>query len=185
MSSQNFSGTKNHLPTMIVFDLDDCLWSPEMHELYSKPILPVRGVLNPHCLKEQQTTGVVGLSNRHGDTVRLYEGARRALYEVVTDPLYSDVTIAVASSSLEPTYSHACLEGIEVVPGRTMRDVIRYDEIGRTGKLTSRKTSHFKELHRESGIPYDEMLFFDGKLLLIVWPTSLYLELSYVFVHRL
>ena len=163
MTSQRFSGIKNHLPTMIVFDLDDCLWSPEMHELYSKPTIPVHGVLNPHCPKEKQVKGVVGLSNQHGDTVQLYGGARRALYELVTDSLYSDVTIAVASSSLEPTYSHACLEGIEILPGRTLRDVIQYDQIGRNGKLTSRKTSHFRELQKESGIPYDEMLFFDGK----------------------
>ncbi|KAL3923486.1 MAG: hypothetical protein SGARI_006207 [Bacillariaceae sp.] len=147
MASQAFSGSKNHLPTMIVFDLDDCLWSPEMHELYSKPTIPVRGILNPHCPKEDQKEGVVGLSNQHGDTVRLYDGARRALYALVTDPLYSDVTIAVASTSLEPSYSHACLEGIEVLPGRKLRDVIQYDEIGRS----------------ESGVPYDEMLFFDGK----------------------
>ena len=32
---------------MIVFDLDDCLWTPEMHELYGMPSKPVRGNLNP------------------------------------------------------------------------------------------------------------------------------------------
>lgn len=34
------------LPRMIVFDLGDCLWSPEMHELDSKPCIPITGVLN-------------------------------------------------------------------------------------------------------------------------------------------
>jgi len=120
--------TKNNpfLPTMIVFDLDDCLWSPEMHELYGMPNQPVQGILNPHVAdKQQQLQGVVGLKNKHGDTVRLYDGARRALYELATDPQYRNVVIAVASTSLEPRYSHACLEGIEVLPGKTMRDMIQ------------------------------------------------------------
>lgn len=32
---------------------------------------------------------------------------------------------------------------------------------GPLGRLTARKTSHFRELHREAGVPYEEMLFFD------------------------
>lgn len=27
--------------------------------------------------------------------------------------------------------------------------------------MTSRKTTHFRALHEESGVPYNEMLFFD------------------------
>ena len=113
------------LPTMIVFDLDDCLWQPEMHELYGKPTKPQRGVLNSHMPKESHVEGVVGLANQGGQTVTLYEGARRALYELATDVRYRDIIVAVASTSLEPTYSHACLEGIEILPGKTMRSIIR------------------------------------------------------------
>jgi hypothetical protein len=145
-----------YLPTMIVFDLDDCLWYPEMHELYSKPTRPVQGILNPHVLlttdQDEQTqkddtttttninipaaasagggvvvTGVVGLANDHGDIVRLYDGARRVLWELATQPIYKDnMIVAVASSSLEPSYSYACLDAIEVAPnGITMRDLIQ------------------------------------------------------------
>lgn len=147
---------------MIVFDLDDCLWTPEMHELYSKPTIPVHGVLNPfEPDSTKHVQGAVGLKNKHGETVTLYEGARRTLYEIATNPIYKDVTIAVASSSLEPSFSHACLEGIEVTPGQSIRSMIQYHQIGRSGKLSPRKTTHFRELHQESGIPYDEMLFFD------------------------
>ena len=96
-----------------------------------------------------------------GPTVSLFPGARKALREIALDPKYQGVIIAAASSSEEPTYSHACLNNIEIVPGLTMRDMFTYDEIGRTGHLTSRKTTHFKALHEDSGIPYKEMLFFD------------------------
>jgi Acid Phosphatase len=81
---------------------------------------------------------------------------------LVTDPQYQGILLAVASTSLEPTYSHACLQAIEILPGKTIHHLLHYQQIGRAGKLTSRKTSHFRELHRDSGVDYDEMIFFDG-----------------------
>ena len=133
-----------------------------MHELYDEPKVPVNGVLNPFQKDEKPLHGVVALKNSHGQQVSLFDGARRALYELVTNPIYKDVQVAVASTSLEPSYSHACLRGIEILPGQSMRDVIKFDQIGRSGRLTSRKTTHFRLLHEQSGIPYEEMLFFDG-----------------------
>lgn len=95
------------------------------------------------------------------DTVHLYDGARRTLRELALNPKYRGVVLACASSSLEPAYSHACLDHLEILPDLTLRGMFAYDQIGRTGKLTPRKTTHFRELHQESGIPYDRMLFFD------------------------
>jgi len=48
-SKTEAQGNKNEsLPNMIVFDLGDCLWTPEMHELYDVPSIPVQGNnLNP------------------------------------------------------------------------------------------------------------------------------------------
>jgi len=168
-STHNFTGsfkTKKDalMPTMIVFDLDDCLWSPEMYTLRAKPSIPVEGDLNsdPTLRESEREKGTVGMKvPPNGPTVRLFDGARKALREIVFDPKYEGVILAAASSSEEPSYSHACLEGIEVLPGLFLRDMIQYDQIGRTGHLTSRKTTHFRALHEESNVPYNEMLFFD------------------------
>ena len=150
------------LPSMIVFDLDDCLWSPEMHELNGLPEIPVHGELNPKSIGGKRLKGVVGLQvPRYRDTVMLFDGARRVLYEIATNPIYKDILLATASSSLEPSYSYACLAGIEILPGLTMGDMMTYNQIGRTGNLSPDKTTHFRELHDESGVPYNEMLFFD------------------------
>ena len=151
------------LPSLIVFDLDDCLWTPEMHELPGCPEIPVHGELNPHNNTDGKSQkGVVGLMvPRYRDTVTLYDGARRVLYELATNPIYKSVQLATASSSLEPSYSYACLAGIEILPGLTIGDMMNYNQIGRTGKLTPDKTTHFQELHYESCVPYEEMLFFD------------------------
>jgi magnesium-dependent phosphatase 1 len=157
-----------HLPSMIVFDLDDCLWTPEMHELSGKPSVPVEGPLDP-LDPANSDLGTVGMRVRsrgmwdgnEDECVTLFDGARLALRELALNPKYRGIKLAAASSSLEPTYSHACLRGIEVLPGLTLRDMFSHDEIGRSGKLSSRKTTHFRELHKASGVPYEEMLFFD------------------------
>jgi len=175
--------TTRHLPTMIVFDLDDCLWTPEMHELSGPPTVPIEGPLDPDYDKNNPmkiVLGTIGMGvprhRRRGyndednvtEVVTLYDGARRVLRELATNPTYGDVVIAVASSSLEPSYSWLCLKGIDVLPDLTMADMISHAQIGREGVLTSRKTTHFCELQKATRkgnggcyVPYTEMLFFD------------------------
>lgn len=162
----------NLLPSLIVFDLDDCLWTPEMHELSGMPSKPVDGPLDPNDPADSPL-GTIGMGvprgkrggwgsfNDEDEVVELYHGARLALRELITDPKYRDVQIGVASTSLEPSYSRACINGIEITEGIYMKDIISYTQIGRSGKLTSRKTSHFKLIHEESGVPYEDMLFYD------------------------
>jgi magnesium-dependent phosphatase 1 len=168
---RRFDKTDSHLPTMIVFDLDDCIWTPEMHELPGKPSIPVEGPLDP-LSPENSALGTVGMrvpsrrrggwgSEEDGTYVRLFDGARLALRELALDRRYRGIRLAAASSSLEPSYSHACLRGLEILPGLTLHHMFSFVQIGRTGKLTPRKTTHFRELHKESGVPFEEMLFFD------------------------
>lgn len=147
------------LPTLIVFDLDDCLWTPEMYTLSQKPSVPVEGDLGGG-----HGRGVVGVRcGARGETVRLYPGALQVLQELWAgrDGKWKGSKIAAASSSEEPSYSAACLEHLEVVPGVSMGTLFSYRAIGRTGELSSNKRTHFTKLHRESRVPYDEMIFFD------------------------
>jgi magnesium-dependent phosphatase 1 len=153
------------LPSMIVFDLDDCLWTPEMHELPGMPEIPIHGPLKTNDANGMvMMKGVVGLQvPRYRTTVTLFDGARKVLYELATNPIYQGVVLATASSSLEPSYSYACLDGLEIVPGLTLGEMMSYNQIGRTGALSPNKISHFTLLRDESAgeIPYETMLFFD------------------------
>ena len=36
-----------------------------------------------------------------------------------------------------------------------------WNQVGRTGHLSSDKLTHFRNLHSQTGIPFEEMLFFD------------------------
>ena len=172
----NFSASLHNnplLPSMIVFDLDDCLWTPEMHELPGMPSIPAQGKLS------NGEQGVVGVKVPRSDTtVTLYPGARQALHELATDPKYEGIVLATASSSLEPSYSRACLRIIEILPGVTLNDMFRHNAIGRSGRLTPNKTTHFQLLHEESGIDYEEMLFFDGMYIAKYMDSSFVCEIS-------
>ena len=113
------------LPRLVVFDLDDCCWTPEMHELSGMPSVEVEGPLDPK--DNDSTLGVVGMkvpSGRRGgwgnygsdeeEVVELFDGARQVFRELALNPIYKGVRIAVASTSLEPSYSRACIKGLEV-----------------------------------------------------------------------
>jgi magnesium-dependent phosphatase 1 len=148
------------VPKLIVFDLDMCMWSPEMYELSSKPSKEVRGSLN-----NEMGEGVVGAKElTRGETVTLFPGALLALQELYQLKEFSNTKVAAASSGEEPSYSHACLDMLEILPNVKMRDVFSFFAIGRTkacGNLTSDKRTHFKKIREESGIDFQEMLFFD------------------------
>mmetsp|Transcript_702 Transcript_702/g.853 ORF Transcript_702/g.853 Transcript_702/m.853 type:complete len:200 (-) Transcript_702:423-1022(-) len=143
------------LPLLVVFDLDSCLWTPEMFELRGSPTEPVKGELL------QAGEGIVGVKCESGQTVKLFPGALAALQEMLTDPAWKNSKIAAASSSLVPKYSYQCLELLEVFPGKTLKEVFEFHAIGRQGELSSDKRTHFNKLHLESKIPFDEMVFFD------------------------
>eukprot|EP01062_Namystynia_karyoxenos_P009324 TRINITY_DN13300_c0_g1_i1.p2 TRINITY_DN13300_c0_g1~~TRINITY_DN13300_c0_g1_i1.p2 ORF type:complete len:233 (+),score=53.97 TRINITY_DN13300_c0_g1_i1:70-699(+) len=149
-------GVPSPLPALAVFDLDDCLWTPEMHEL---PCCPSQPVLGP---MPGGGEGAAGLRcGKDGPVVRLFPGALRALHELHSAPEFAGVQVAAASSSLEPSYSAACLEGLEVAPGVSIGSMFRYRAIGRTGALSPDKVTHFRQIQRESGVSFSEMLFFD------------------------
>mmetsp|Transcript_39702 Transcript_39702/g.64442 ORF Transcript_39702/g.64442 Transcript_39702/m.64442 type:complete len:205 (+) Transcript_39702:242-856(+) len=142
-------------PKLVVFDLDACLWTPEMFQLPSMPNVPIKGDLHGG-------QGVVGLKcGKRGPTVELYEGALLALQELCTSQHWKETKIAAASSSLEPSYSYACLQSIEIFPGVNLSSVFSHLAIGREGELSPDKKTHFTKIHKESGIHFKDMLFFD------------------------
>jgi magnesium-dependent phosphatase 1 len=160
------------LPLLVVFDLDDCLWSPEMYTLSHVPSSKdtLTGSLGHY------SEGVVAVqcgSECVSDQVRLYPDALTVLQRIYLGE-YPDVRIAAASSADTPLavrIGRACMSLLEVLPGVTVRDVFDLGwpdgfqghlQIGRTAPLTSDKSkSHFPILRQVTNIPYDRMVFFD------------------------
>ena len=89
------------LPGLVVFDLDACLWSPEMYELTAPPTAYVPSL-----------GGVAAGS----DTVTLYSGAAAVLLRLLVDPMYAQIKVAVASSTTEPAFANRCLDLLPLDP---------------------------------------------------------------------
>ena len=68
-------------PKLIVFDLDNTLWTPELYKLRRLPNYASAGPPGP--IADQD--------------VKLYAGARAALEELATDEAWADTSLACAS----------------------------------------------------------------------------------------
>ena len=155
-------------PELVVFDLDMCLWTPEMYTLDDIP---------------QESDKVMGRLGKYGDGVvavtsgyekiRLFPDALTTLQDFYLGN-FGGMRIAAASSADTPravSIGRAAMELLEVVPGVTVRQVFAKGwpdgfggnlQIGRTPPLSSDKAqTHFPILRAETGISYDKMLFFD------------------------
>ena len=158
-------------PELVVFDLDQCLWRPEMYTLDEIPTRTSAGPLGPHG---EGATGA--WSGRQ--KISLFPAALEVLQDFYLNKYPSTMRIAAASSADTPhavRIGRAAMDLLEIVPGVTMREVFAkgweaekapgFDgnmQIGRSPPLTSDKaTSHFPRIRQETGVPYDRMLFFD------------------------
>ena len=163
------------VPSLVVLDLDMCVWSPEMYELDHMPSANkvTRGDLNG------RGEGVTGVYSGHC-VIRLFPGALVALQES-HDHVHEGMKLAVASSADTPLaedIGRAAMKILEVVPGTTVHDVLTRDfaaddsrsghpnlQIGRQPPLSADKSrTHFPALREATGVPYDEMLFFDDSM---------------------
>ena len=156
------------LPALVVFDLDMCLWSPEMYTLSQVPsssdaILGDLGDLGE---------GIIAVQSGR-ERIALFPGALRVLQEFYQGA-YGAMRIAAASSADTPhavKIGRTALGILEVVPGISVREVFARGwppgfegnlQIGRSHPLSSDKAAtHFPFLKEATGVGYSDMLFFD------------------------
>ena len=112
------------LPDMVVFDLDMCMWQPEMYTLYEIPTEKSENFLIAPLLSgdDSNKSGVIGV--RSGDEIiRLFPAALKILQDFYFDK-YPGMKIAVASSADTPLavkIGRAAMNYLEIVPGVSMR----------------------------------------------------------------
>jgi magnesium-dependent phosphatase 1 len=157
-------------PKLIVFDLDMCLWSPEMYELEEIP-RKEHAVIGK--LSSEGVEGVVGVRSGH-EVIRLFDDARAILRDFHEGKFPEYLRIAAASSADTPRavqIGRAAMSILEIAPGVTMRQVFARGwpegfegnlQIGRTPPLSSDKAAtHFPILQRETNVDYKDMVFLD------------------------
>eukprot|EP00923_Selenidium_pygospionis_P023806 GHVN01041444.1.p1 GENE.GHVN01041444.1~~GHVN01041444.1.p1 ORF type:complete len:235 (-),score=50.65 GHVN01041444.1:904-1608(-) len=140
-----YASLSNHrVPKAVVFDLDMCVWAPELFELTKHP------------------TGHDPITNRIivGDdpTVRVecFPGALQALRDIVTHRTFDSTKIAIASACEQTDYARFCLNNFDLMPNKKLSEVIDHSEI-----YPGPKVNHFNLIRSFLRIGFEEMLFFD------------------------
>lgn len=92
------------MPKLIVFDLDGCVWEPEMYELW--------GGGAPFSYNPKN--GDLIDSRQRG--VYLLGDVRDIMYQIKTGEEFKDSIIAIASSCDEPSWADECLRKFRIGP---------------------------------------------------------------------
>jgi len=135
-------------PKVVVFDLDGCVWHPDMYMLW--------GGGAPF---EAGPNGT--LSDRNGRPVTLHSGVRGLMKELVEDAAWQGVIVAAASCCDEPAWAHECLKTFEVeAGGRRLKldDIVTVQRIHKGNKV-----KHFEEIRQATGCDFQDMVFFDNE----------------------
>ena len=158
------------VPSLVVFDLDECVWSPEMYTLSQIPTDADKLMGDLGGSGE----GVVGVRSGR-EVISIFPGALQAFQRLLDGEYGQCVRAAAASSADTPLavkIGKRAMSLLEVLPGISLKDAFlkigggfgdeRNLQIGRSPPLSSDKSAtHFPILKKLTGIPYKEMLFFD------------------------
>ena len=136
------SPSPKKVPSLIVFDLDNTLWTPELYQLRKL---------------QRQGPDAVPVAGRD---VKLFPGARAVLESIRSsrgaaggggeDSRWAGASFAVASRTKSVVWARDLLEQFDLT------DLFDHVEI-----FPGDKVRHFQNLRESSGVPYERMLFFD------------------------
>lgn len=137
-SSSSFSQTLAALPRVIVFDLDNTLWTPELY-----------------TLRKLQRANQMPVAGRD---VQLFEDARRILMERIPELQQQaqlrgghKMKLAVASRTQSGEWAQDLLDQFDM---RSMMD-------GSIEIFPGSKLEHFGRIQKATGAPFHEMMFLD------------------------
>lgn len=136
-------------PTLIIFDLDGCLWSPEMYEL----LWQGRGAGSPF-----RAIGDNKMQSNSGTAVELLGDVANVLEELHSD--YPSVKVGISSRTDEPSWAMELLQKFQLPNSRKPLQTVF------TGPIEisyDSKTQHFERISKSTGVPMTEMLFFDNE----------------------
>ena len=142
-------------PACVVFDLDGCLWSPEMYELSwmggGPPFSP------------GGNNGDVMLSRRSHE-VRLLGDVREVVRELHCTPEWKGTLVGISSRCDEPDWARELLRKFKIDDGRcgSFALVDAFDS-ELVHIYSDSKTAHFERISAQSGVPLESMIFFDNE----------------------
>ena len=123
------------VPKLLVFDLDNTLWTPELYQIRKKGQI------------------------RAWQDIRLFDGAQKICEDLAmnADSLWEPTSFAIASRTDRVELAHQLL-GEFKAGGKRLSEIFSKE---RTKIFPGSKIAHFTELSRETGIDLKDMIFFD------------------------
>ncbi|KAH7093350.1 acid phosphatase-domain-containing protein [Paraphoma chrysanthemicola] len=132
------------LPKIVVFDLDYTLWPFWVDTHVTGPI--------------KATEGGLKVKDRYGEGYGFYSDVAGILEALKA----KSILVGAASRTHAPDLGREMLKLLKVptTSGSSSRAIDYFDHMQ---IYPGSKTTHFTRIHRDSGIEYDEMLFFDDE----------------------
>jgi magnesium-dependent phosphatase 1 len=171
------------LPQLVIFDLDGCLWRPEMYELLyfsggaGAPFTPP-----PPPPSDSTTTknpnGITTLLTCKGEPVYLLGNVPEIMRELYLDPIWHTVKVGISSRTNEPNWARELLQEFKITKTimttaaatttttMTPASYFTLENVMEGGPIemaSDAKIYHFERIAASTGIPYSEMLFFDNE----------------------
>ena len=157
---------------LVVFDLDYTIWQPEMYQIDGPPRLvsldefqgkrkkkdraPPR-MIPPGSSTVHQNKIV---TDRRGTPITVFDGASHALTDINRLKKEMPLKVAISSRTDEPSWAYTCMKWLVVSDGTPLSECFDPDLIEIS---YSDKARHFESLNRKTGIPYEQMCFFDNE----------------------
>ncbi len=147
----------NALPKAIIFDLDGCLWRPEMYEL----VWFSNGKGSPF---RQDPKNPENLLTRGNEPVYLLGDVREVLSEIYNDERYKGVKIGISSRTDEPDWARELLSKFTLKSVDSEKAAIEEVFTGPIEIAKDSKVEHFKRISNKCNIEMEDILFFDNEL---------------------
>ena len=140
------------LPKAIIFDLDGCVWAPEMYQLmYGSPFKK-----DPENIPDMLTC--------NNQPVRLLGDIRNIFEELYTQECFDGVKIGISSRTDEPDWARELLSKFEVTVNEKSQPIHLINIFNGPVEIAKdSKKAHFRRIHAKTGINYEDMLFFDNE----------------------
>jgi len=153
-------------PKVVIFDLDGCLWSPEMYEL----LYFYGGNGAPFSVHPSDPLQLVTCANQ---PVKLLGSVRHVMRELHCDPYWNGVKVGISSKTDEPQWAQELLETFRISTNPNeerntdegpnsfaLIDVLQNDIIE---MIQEPKIHHFQRIAKVCNVSMEDIVFFDNE----------------------
>lgn len=151
-ASRAWCDQDTQIPKLVLFDLDGCLWRPEMYEL----LYFSRGKGAPFTPSEHDKNVLLTVA---GEPVQLLKNVREVLFELHSDPKWENTKVGISSRTDAPDWARELLSKFQLPDGTALEEVFQ-------GPIEIRgdsKVKHFRRIAAATGVSFEDMVFFDNE----------------------